>query len=353
MISLTHHVTGLEKPTLETILETNLRHMKCDALFGACAYTSIYGARFLKELASRRNIKRICLVTDIRDHITHPAALKLGMDSGWRLRVVARAGGIFHPKVFVGSRGHKRNVPKDPRMLLLGSGNLSKGGLINNVECSIVQTADVPIPEAAQLFNRLWSAGDNLTPEILKRYEISYQERNARRAPKDLFALGVADDEEPPSSGDLLQNIKPPRDAAIPPGSANATWAGLESFTGDFTLQVEFPSRVATILRRLITNAGGGTKVPMLCGDGVVRDINCSYYEDNGMYRVNIPHDVPGAENARATKSGIVIIEKIDGSTKNLKLTVVANSKLVEQARTRSFALGTLGKTSTRFYGWY
>ena len=203
------------------------------------------------------------------------------------------------------------------------------------------------------IFRRLWSTGNDLTPGILKRYEIDFEKRNAKRPPKDLFALGVADDQEPPSTDDPLKEIKPSKDAAISRESAKATWAGLEMFTGDYMLQVEFPKRVAGILRRLIADAGGGKTVSMLCADDVVREINCSYYENNGMYRVNIPNDVPGRQTHARTKSGIAIIEKITGATKKLRLTVVAETKQLEEALTRSFALGTLGKTSTKFYGWY
>ena len=348
MTSIVHRITGLGPPTLESILEANLKSMKCTALFAACAYTSIYGARFLKELASRRKLTRICLVTDIRDYITDPAALKLGLDSGWRLQVVSRPQGIFHPKVLVGSRGHKGNIPTNPRFLVLGSANLSKGGLINNVECSVVQTADGPMPEAAMIFRRLWSTGNDLTPGILKRYEIDFEKRNAKRPPKICSLWGWRTIRNRHRTDDPLKEIKPSKDAAISRESAKATWAGLKSFTGDYMLQVEFPKRVAGILRRLIADAGGGKTVSMLCADDVVREINCSYYENNGMYRVNIPNDVPGAQNARATKSGIAIIEKITGATKKLRLTVVAETKQLEEALTRSFALGTLGKTSNK-----
>lgn len=347
------YITGLGPPNLETLLDSNLRLAKCDALFAACAYTSIYGAQFLRGIASKRKIKRICLVSDIRDYITHPAALKLGMDSGWRVRVVSRSQGIFHPKVFVGSCGYKGSVPTSPRLLVLGSGNLSKGGLKNNIECGVVQRADVEISGAADTYAKLWAAGTDLNATTLKRYAKAYRERNAKRSSKDLFALGVADGPEPDIDGNPLQDVSVPRDSAIHPDTANASWAGLETFTGDYTLQLEFPKRAALVLRRLISEAGGGATVEMLCDDSVVREVNCNYYPDNGMYRVNIPNEVPGAENARAKRRGIAIIEKVEGTTKKLKLSVIDNSKAVKEVRNRSLALGTIGKTSTRFYGWF
>jgi hypothetical protein len=289
------------------------------------------------------------LITDIRDAVTHPAALRMALDEGWTTRVVNRTQGTFHPKVFIFSRQHRRSLPYNPAALLCGSNNLSKGGLHNNVEASMLHAENAPIAEAATLASEMWRVGQTLTNAILATYESRFRDRNSKRPVEDLRALGVSDAPNPPNVPPALQYQSP----SFSRNAAQAAWAGLQSFTGEYTFQLEFPRDAAVVLSRLANAYGAGRYVHILCADGLVRPMRYAFYADNDMFRLNIPNDVPGITRARTRRQGVGLIELIDDARARLKLTVSDNSNFVSNVHGRSFALGTWGRTPTRLFGWY
>src|SRR5690606_4878901 len=146
------------------------------------------------------------------------------------------------------------------------------------------------------LFKRLWGLGEMLTGEAVEAYEIEFAARNRKRPAKDLEVLGVADEAtvEVADSAELRQRRAPQtRERSIATAAAAAAWTGLESFTGEYRFQIEFPRDAGEVLRRMLEPVGG-TVVRVLCDDGQVREMRYRYYEDNAMFRLNVPNDTPG-----------------------------------------------------------
>ena len=75
---------------------------------------------------------------------------------------------------------------------------------------------------------------------------------------------------------------------------ATAAWAGVQSFTGEFRFQLEFPRAAGIVISQLLQlNRAQDSKVNVYCPeDGSTRQMQYKFYGDNGMFRLNIPNDV-------------------------------------------------------------
>ena len=343
--------TGLGGATLKAVLQEGLRRTKPNALGVAVAYVSVVGFDFIQHMVDRYEIKRLRLVTDTKDGVTHPTALATALDRGWDVRVVDRLPGTFHPKLYVGGGDFDEDAGvADISFVLVGSANLSSAALERNGECSQVRIAPTATSSAGAAWKECWVAGTNLTASRLAAYEKYFALRNRHRSPADLVTLGVTDEPVPTKDGEPAKNVKPPRDAqkAISNTAASTAWAGLQSFTGDYNLQVEFPRDAGSVLSRLLGISEG--TADFLCEDGRVRPFLFRYYTHNGMFRLNVHNDTPVASWARAHKRGIAVVESEDG---RLKFLIIRPGQRMIDVIGRSLALGTWGRTSTRLYGWY
>jgi HKD family nuclease len=160
--------TGLGGNTLESILSRGLRRSSPEALGVAVAYLSIYGARFLRVLAKDIRINNVRLVADTGDAITHPEALRLALDQGWAVRAANPKAGTFHSKMMVGGKSFSESAGiETPTWMIVGSGNLSKGGLVSNVETSLIRYSDELSPRSGIAFKELWDLGSPLTSTSL------------------------------------------------------------------------------------------------------------------------------------------------------------------------------------------
>jgi hypothetical protein len=211
------------------------------------------------------------------------------------------------------------------------------------------------IPDAGVAFGELWSCGKDLDRDGLERYEEYFAERNRVRSPTDLQVLGIAD-----QLGESIEEIDVvPRSArhrappTISTRVASTAWAGLESSTGEYRFQVEFPRSAGEVLARLVGSFGRRAEVSVLCEDGVIRPMTYRFYEDNSMFRLNVPNDVAGVQEARTRRSGVALVEKVASQDAPVRLVIFHDRSEIDKIVKRSLALGTLGQTSTRLYGWY
>lgn len=148
---------------------------------------------------------------------------------------------------------------------------------------------------------------------------------------------------------------KPPSRPALKSEFAVAAWAGLQSFTGEYTFQIEFPRSSGEVISRLIraqVQADGG--VDVYCSDDeTTRHIKYKFYQDNSMFRLNVPNDVPGVMWAREHKDGLAIVEQGLPGGAPLRIRLLKSGSEAKEIIGRSAALGTWGRTSTRVYGWF
>ena len=330
-----------------------LRESGPQAIGVASAFISVDGFRQMINAISHPREIRCRLVAGIDNAITHPEAPITAKREGWSVRIGQANGGIFHPKLMVGGAHFRRDGSvAAPSFVYAGSSNLTRAGFGGNVECGFLSTgAEIPAGAAAA-FGELWRASKAADPKFLKAYSARFAAKNRKRGRIALSDSGVAEAGDLDDiSGPGVRRRRVPSSPAIGEEYAIAAWTTLESFTGEYAFQVEFPRAAGRVIRRL--TLGAGNSVEVHCSDSIVRRMVFRYYGDNGMFRLNIPNAVPGVEWARQNRSGAAIVTRAPGSNPALSLDVVVPGDTLDDAIARSIALGTWGKTSTRLYGWF
>jgi hypothetical protein len=345
--------TGLGGAKLRSVLQYGFKEAKPAALGVAVAYVSVSGYQHLQKLIDKYEVQHLRLVTDTRDGVTHPLALAQALEDGWDVRVVDTLPGTFHPKLYIGGAAFDEEAGMtDPSLILAGSANLSAAALYRNGECSYFSISPKLTTSAGRAWKECWAAGGPLTTTKLSEYEKYFAWRNRYRPPADMVALGVADEQVPSINGKPAPNLKPPpaTQKALPNTAATTAWAGLQSFTGDYNLQLEFPRDAGMVLNRLLGSTSTGNTADFLCEDGETRSFIFRYYPDNGMFRLNIHNSTPGATWARTHRDGIAVVEADDDA---FRFRIVEPGREMVDVIDRSLALGTWGRTPTRLYGWY
>lgn len=343
--------TGITGNTYKTLLRKQMMIVKPPVVGLAVAYVSTSGFSLIKKILEDADVGGVRLVTDTKDAVTHPKALQSALDCGWGVRVVDTLAGTFHPKLYVGadSFDNEKGVT-GLSLAIAGSPNLSHGAFVNNGECAFWSVAPHSRASAAKAWHECWEVGQTLTPAKLSAYEKYFSLRNRSRRPEDLVALGVADSIPASLTGALPTPPKPDQQA-VSDDAATVAWAGLQSFTGEYKLQVEFPKEAGLVLRRVFGTLSADGSIDLHCADGVVRTFSFKYYEHNGMFRLNIPNATPDVDWARVNKAGIAYIEH--GVDDDICFDIIRPSQRTDDVIRRSIALGTWGKTTTRLYGWY
>jgi HKD family nuclease len=324
----------------------------------AAAFVSVEGVQEILGILRQCGQPRCRLVAGTDNAITHPQALYVAREEGWRVRLgrPQKAQGIFHPKMIVaGERFSREGVIDRLCYVYVGSSNLTAGGLKTNVECGFMADADGCIPSASDVFADLWSMATPATNAELRHYAARFAERARRRPVSELNDLGVNDARRIPSKSADLRVETPPRGPAIGTAFAVAAWTGLQSFTGEYRFLVEFPRYAGEVVGRLIRGyAQVGGRLEVYCpADETTRPMQYRFYADNSMFRLNVPNDVPGVGWARTHHDGLAIVEQGPPGGARLRLRILRPGADASEIVGRSAALGTWGRTTTRAYGWY
>ena len=153
-----------------SVLRTSNYH-KCRAMVAFANYGGVSG---LADEITKSCLKEKSIVVGIDNKITTVEALQELIDLGFDGKVYHTSSGeIFHPKFYLFEND------KD-FTLIVGSNNMTSGGMALNDECSILVegTKDESIYyEADETFNRIWNTDEYkdkpiimpLTPEIIER----------------------------------------------------------------------------------------------------------------------------------------------------------------------------------------
>ena len=236
--------TGMTGNTYKALLRSQLLHVKPPVVGMAVAYVSVSGFSLVKNIIDEARVREVRLVTDTKDGVTHPKALQSAVECGWQVRVVNSPAGTFHPKLYVGAAAFDKAAGvADLSLAITGSPNLTHSGLLRNGECVFWSTTPLSRNSAAKAWLDCWNAGVPATAQRLAAYEKYFALRNRYRKPEDMVALGIADSLPEKSDGVPKKRIRPPNKEhkAVSEAAASIAWAGLQSFTGAYTLQVEFP----------------------------------------------------------------------------------------------------------------
>ena len=323
----------------------------------AAAFVSVSGVERASQIIQHAGVQRCRLVAGTDYAITHPEALRLAREQGWAVRIARRMAGVFHPKLIVAgdsfaAHGGIRNV----RALYVGSGNLTGAAFYRNAECGLLADTCGDVFGASSVFSLFWNRGDTLTETFLKTYGRRFADRNRRRKPEELDALGISDtDQVTRISPARLLRQQPPRRSAIDVSVADAAWTGLQSFTGEYRFQIEFPRAAGEVIRQIVGDQMSETgAVDVYCPDDQrIRSMQYRFYPDNSMFRLNVPNDVAGVSWARRNRAGLALVERSALPTAAIKLLISPPGTAANEIIQRSVALGTWGRTTTRLYGWY
>jgi hypothetical protein len=350
-------VTGLGTSAQLGLLRRNLSRQQPSVLGIAAAFVSIEGVRHLLDIQSECGQLECRLVAGTDNAVTHPEALYLARDSGWRLRLgkPEKDRGIFHPKLLVAGRRFTRSGLIDGlSFVYAGSANVTVGGLKANVECGFVASGNGCLDSASAAFARIWTASRPATNADLRGYAAHFAEQARRRPVSELKDLGVSDSRRIVEDSRELLDEEPPAQPVVKTDFAVAAWAGLQSFTGEYRFQVEFPRDAGEVIGRLVHGrAKAGGRIDVYCpDDSSTRPMQYRFYADNGMFRLNVPNDVPGVIWARANHRGLALVEKGPAGGAALRLRILKPGAEVSEVVGRSAILGTWGRTSTRSYGW-
>jgi len=335
-----------------------LIRLRPEVLGVAAAFVSVEGVQALLEILRRSGQPACRLVAGTDNAITHPQALYLARDEGWRVRLgrPEKARGIFHPKVLVAGRRFSRTGGiAQLSCVYVGSSNLTTAGMKRNVECGFVADADGCLDSASEVFADIWRAATPASSAELRNYAARFAERARRRPVSELHDLGVNDFRAIRARSSELILETPPAVPAIRTNFAVASWTGLQSFTGEYRFQIEFPKHAGEVISKLIRGrARADGRVDVYCPeDESARPMQYRFYADNSMFRLNVPNDVPGVEWARAHHDGLAIVEEGPPGGAPLRLRILKPGHEASEIVGRSAALGTWGKTLTRAYGWY
>lgn len=329
-------VTSLEGPRLLATLRETVRSTQPQAIGMATAFLSGPGASEFLGMTASSPTACVRSIVGLSGCVTDPKAIGDLVKQGVEVRLAQHPGGVFHPKILVSGGGFLRSGEVNaPSAGYVGSANFTGGGLRRNVEVGIVTRQPELCQELAHTFALLWGLGQPATSSRVEAYSAGFAARQRRRAMEDLQFLEITGATR--------------RGPVIPGIHALAAWAGLESFTGEYTLQVEFPKRAGEALSALLGTRDG--VVDIRCADDVQRQMTYRFYRDNGMFRLNVPNDVPKVAWARAHHKGALRVSR-RARLAPLRVEIITGDVLRETAQ-RSRALGCWGETSTREFGWY
>ena len=329
--------------------EVEVRENQPGVIGVASAFVSTYGAKRLVGLWESIGKPPCHAIFGIDHAVTHPGAIGLAIGAGISVRMGKAQIGIFHPKLVIAGMGWADSgTLEDPRFLYVGSANLTFRGIRQNTEVGLISTGgDVPAG-SGELFGNLWNESTPATEEAIAAYATSFSRRNAVRRPVDLDELEISEglSAEGLTQADVAA-LAEPAEAVQNPVHATCAWAGLESLTGEYTLQVEFPRAAGEVLRNRV---GEDVTLSVLCADDTYRPMPFRYYADNAMFRLNIPNETPDADWVRVHRRGIAVVEIVK---EQVSVRLLRPGAAADQVIAKSAALGSWGKTPTRLYGWY
>jgi HKD family nuclease len=161
-------VIGL--PPKFTVLEEleQANHIRLATAFG---HMSGWGKL---EPGFKRCKGRVDVMTGLDFFQTEPALLRAwnrARGPRFRARLMTSKSGIFHPKVLIVFSPSKS-------FALVGSGNLSEGGLKTNIECSVYTGDEAHLRHLANWFDGLFERGEDLADDDIREYESKYKHVN-------------------------------------------------------------------------------------------------------------------------------------------------------------------------------
>lgn len=143
-----------------------------DSIRVATAFAHSSGWKHLWSSIKHTKAK-VFLLAGLEFFQTEPKLLKkwqrLALTSKVQPRIACRDF-FFHPKVMIVTTSEPYK-----NFAVVGSGNLSEGGLLKNIECSLYTNEADDVQELVEWFDENFKAGKKLTKKDIKAYEVQYR----------------------------------------------------------------------------------------------------------------------------------------------------------------------------------
>jgi len=322
-----------------------------DSFGVAVAYATVPGVRdMLESIVQGEPLMKSYWLFGLDDWITHPDAIELVMKiEGAKVRVASSGtgGGKFHPKLYWFSGNEA------PSAMVLGSANLTRHGLLKNVEAVTAIFADGK-RESAKLdaiWANAWKLGKPVTSKLLVDYRKKFFWARDARKKAGLLAKQSATEL---TTGKSRKRVVLESDAAtIDPSLASTCWIEVGKITGFAADQLEIKAEQALFFG-LPSNGGPEQVVDVRLPKGNKVSIRVQYF-GNHMWRFLLPHGIPEVAGNGLRPGGkrspyAAVFKRTGGkySLCFLRLTSTTFKKL----RKETEQAGTLGRTTAREYGW-
>lgn len=228
----------------------------------------------------QRSVKRKILLYVGTDHgITDPSALAQIAKDGVEVFFMLEYRGVFHPKV-IWLQGKTRNV------VWVGSNNLTRDGLLNNVEFALLVRSKNKPKQLSQWSKSVKSASRILTDGLLKSYESQRNAFHKSRGDSKATTFTWKKRKEPRKKktiskdivGSLIVEVMPRetqkdgRQIQLPLKAA-ASFFGVEGVGSSRTVHVR-PNDIPTYTKHIMTVFHNHT-VRLIIGDLEYRDRPC------------------------------------------------------------------------------
>lgn len=321
-----------------------------DTLGIAVAYATVPGVRKMLDSILQGNVpKKSFWLFGLDDWITHPDAIELAMQlKGATVKVATGGGkgGKFHPKMYWFSGKGKRSS------MVLGSANLTRNGLSENVEAVAALVASGKSESATldAIWVNAWKLGKSPTRKVLADYRAKFVwAREARKK------AGLNAEKKPPGSTKksgkqvVLENDA----ASVDPSLASTCWIEVGNITGFGADQLEIKAEQALFFG-LESEGGPDEYVRLKLDSGATVSIRVQYFR-NHMWRFWLSQDIPEVAGKglrpggrRSPYAAVFRRTRSTYSLRFVKLGTVEFKKL----RKETEHAGTLGRTTAREYGW-
>lgn len=337
---------------VSAILRETVAEGAFDTLGVAVAFASVAGVtELLDSILAERLPERSYWLFGLDNCITHPDAIKRVMTlKGARVRVSngEKSIWIFHPKLYWFSDEDSTSS------LVMGSANLTAGGLGRNVEAVAALKAvdDVESEELDEVWSAAWKLGRKITPQELETYSREFDLARRARKKAGLLIKNHGSANRKKNDPVLVSD-----DARVDPSLAKVCWIEIGNITGFKQDQLEIKREQLPFFS--MPRQGGKNKdLSFRLRSGELIAVPLHFFERNDMWRFLLPQSIPEVKSGlRTRRSGkllrssyVAVFTKV-GREVELRFTRL-NSQEFKALRKATELAGTLGSTTAREYGW-
>ena len=336
---------------VSAILKETVADRGFDTMGIAVAFASVAGVtELLDSILAGRLPARSYWLFGLDSCITHPGAIERAMKlEGAQVRIADGQRGvwIFHPKLYWFSSAESNSS------LVMGSANLTAGGLGGNVEAVVALEAVSGAQSEAldEVWNATWKLGRRMTPRLLVAYRRDFD--LARKARKK---AGLLIDKESGKARKRSCAVLANDDARVDPSLAMKCWIEVGNITGFKQDQLEIKAEQALFFG-WPANGGGNQVLRVRLASGATAEIAAHYY-GNHMWRLLMPQSIPEVEaglrirrGGKLLRSSYVAVFTRKGKGVELRF-IRFSSPEFKALRKATENAGTLGRTTAREYGW-